>query len=151
MKKVLPALLLLAAGLFGEIRVGDSFPKVALPDQFGKVRKVTSKDKMVLIAFEKKLFLAMNRELKQEKEDVLKAHSAKVIADISGMPAFIAKMFALPKMRTYPFGVLLIRDGLGKRFDRRKGKITLYTLQHRKVRSIRFLTPEEVGTILQKP
>ncbi|WP_040726823.1 hypothetical protein [Thiomicrorhabdus sp. Kp2] len=40
----------------------------------------------------------------------LAQHKLVYIADISGMPGFITKMFALPKMRDYAFPIALIKE-----------------------------------------
>ncbi len=32
------------------------------------------------------------------------------LADISGMPAIVTSMFALPKLRSLPFSIALVRD-----------------------------------------
>ncbi|WP_201352873.1 hypothetical protein [Hydrogenimonas urashimensis] len=148
MKRLLLLLWVVGVGLFAQIRVGDTFPDMTLPDQFGKKHPVSSEDRMVLIAFEKDLFLAMSQKFKHEKKGFLKKHAIKVIADISGIPVFIARMFAIPKMRTYPFSILLIRDDSGKRFERRKGKVTLYILQNKKVCDVRFVSPANLDTII---
>lgn len=64
-----------------------------------------SKDagKMVKEAFE---------ELKVEKpaKGKLLAGNMMYLADISGMPGFITKMFAIPKMQDYAFPIALIKE-----------------------------------------
>ena len=65
------------------------------------------------------------------------------------MPSFITKLFALPKMKKYPFSVLLINDERGKQFDKQTGKLTLYTLKKRIITSIKFIKPSELETILK--
>ncbi|MCW8822400.1 MAG: hypothetical protein OQK45_09230, partial [Sulfurovum sp.] len=57
--------------------------------------------------------------------------------------SFITSMFALPKMKKYPFSVILINDDFGNQFNRQEGKVTIYTLKNNKIQSIDFLTPEE--------
>ena len=42
------------------------------------------------------------------KENILEKNSAVYVADISGMPSLISKFIALPKMKKYPFSVLLL-------------------------------------------
>jgi hypothetical protein len=44
-------------------------------------------------------------------EDYLAKVGAVYIADISGMPRIISKLFALPKMRKRPYPLLLDRSG----------------------------------------
>ncbi len=40
----------------------------------------------------------------------LQQHGLLYIADISAMPSFVTKLFALPKMKEYPFKIALIRE-----------------------------------------
>src|SRR3546814_1459443 len=47
---------------------------------------------------------------RSQKGDVFVDNHIDYISDISSMPALIAKLFALPKMRKYSFRLLLNRD-----------------------------------------
>jgi len=151
MKKYLLTALILSVTLFADIEVGDTFPQITLQDQFEKVHTLSRQDKVILMAFEKDVSIGLSDYLKSKGKTFLSQHHAKFISDISTMPSFITSMFALPKMKKYPFSVLLIRDDSGKIFDRRKGKITLYTLKNFKVSSVKFVTEKDLDLLFGRP
>lgn len=143
MKHLLLISLLLTGSLFADFKVGDTLPAITLPDQFDKEFTVEAKDTLLVMAFEKDISVVVNDYLKTQPASFLETHHAKYISDISTMPSFVTSMFALPKMKKYPFSVMLINDDFGTQFNRMKGKITIYTLKNNKIQSIAFLTPEE--------
>ncbi|BAF72031.1 hypothetical protein [Sulfurovum sp. NBC37-1] len=151
MKKYLLAALVLSVTLFADIKVGDAFPKITLQDQFGKAHMLSRQDRLILMAFEKDVSIGLSDYLKNKGNTFLSQYHARFISDISSMPSFITSMFALPKMRKYPFPLLLIRDDSGKIFDRREGKITVYTLKNFKVSSVKFLTVKDLDAIFRRP
>lgn len=60
------------------------------------------------------------------------------------MPSFIAEAFALPKMRHYPYAILLIRDEeLGLRFPAQEGKITVLHFAANVLRRIEYVNTAE--------
>ncbi len=143
MKHILLISLFLTGTLFADFKVGDKLPAITLHDQFDKEFRVEDKDRLIIMAFEKDVSIAISNFLKTKPLSFLKIHHAKYISDISAMPSFISSMFALPKMKKFPFSVLLIKDDFGKQFNRLEGKITVYQLKGHKIHSIRFLTPEK--------
>lgn len=143
MKHLLLISLLLTGTLFADFNVGDKLPAITLNDQFDKEFTVDAKDTLIIMAFEKDISVVVNDYLKTQPASFLETHNAKYISDISTMPSFITSMFALPKMKKYPFSVMLINDDFGNQFNRQKGKITIYTLKNNKIQSIDFFTPEE--------
>ncbi len=66
------------------------------------------------------------------------------------MPSFISSLIALPKMKKYPFSVMLINDDFGKQFNQLEDKITVYQLKDHKIKAIRFLTPEELPLLFAR-
>jgi len=142
MKHILLASLLFTGSLFADFKVGDTLPTITLEDQFEKEHSVEAKDTLVVMAFEKDISVVVNEYLKKQPGTYLAAHHAKFISDISTMPSFITSMFALPKMKKYPFSVMLINDDFGKQFNKQEGKITVYTLKKHKITEIRYVTPQ---------
>jgi hypothetical protein len=143
MKHLLLISLLLTGSLFADFKVGETLPAITLPDQFDKEFTVDAKDKLLIMAFEKDISVVVNDYLKSQPKTFLETHHAKYISDISTMPSFVTSMFALPKMKKYPFSVMLINNNFGNQFNRQKGKITVYTLKNNKIQSIDFFTPIE--------
>ncbi len=151
MKKWLLISLLGSAMLLAGVKAGDPFPRITLPDQFGKSLSVSRDDRFVLIAFEKDVAIGIADDLKARPKGYLKKHHIKYISDISSMPSFITSMFALPKMKQYPFSVMLIRDGSGKGYEREKGKATLYRLKGGRVTAVDFIAPGDLGRATGAP
>ncbi len=143
MKHLLLISLLLTGTLFADFKVGDKLPTITLMDQFDKEFTVEAKDTLLIMAFEKDISVVVNEYLKTQPASFLETHHAKYISDISTMPSIITSMFALPKMKKYPFSVMLINDDFGNQFNRQEGKITIYTLKNHKIKSIDFFTPDE--------
>lgn len=147
MKHLLLVSLLFTGTLLADFKVGDRLPAINLPDQFEKEHKVESKDRLVIMAFEKNISIAISDYLKAQPASFLETQHAKYISDISAMPSFITSMFAMPKMKKYPFPVMLINDDFGKQFNRTEGKITIFKLKNHKIKSIDFITPEVFPTL----
>jgi len=150
MKNILLFSLLMGSLAFAGLHVGERFPHMELKDQFDRPQRVTAKDKWVVMAFEKSVSVSLSNYLKKREKGYLEKHHIKVISDISTMPSFITTMFALPKMKKYPFSVMLIRDDSGKVFERQKGKVTIYELKRNKIVSVRYLTPQELISLIEK-
>lgn len=147
MKHLLLVSLLLTTSLFADFKVGDTLPAINLPDQFDKELSVEAKDTLLIMAFEKDISVVVNEYLKTKPGDYLASHHAKYISDISTMPSLITSMFALPKMKKYPFSVMLINDDFGKGFNRQKGKVTVYILNKHKIKEIRYIDPQAIASL----
>jgi len=149
MKHLLIISLLLTSSLFAEFKVGDKLPTITLEDQFEKSQKITSKDKMIIMAFEKDISIAIADYLKTKPDSFLATHNTKYISDISSMPSFITSMFALPKMKKYNFSVMLIDNDFGEKFNRKEGKITLFKIKNKKIKEIQFINPSKLSKVFQ--
>ena len=150
MKKILFLSLVLSATLFAEFKVGDTLPDITLEDQFEKNMSVDKYDKIILMAFEKDVSIDISKFLKAQSKEFMAQRHIKYISDIHKMPSFITSMFALPKMRKYPFSVMLIDNDFGKQFDKRDGKVTVYVLKNHKITDIKFIDPKQLIGIFKK-
>lgn len=150
MKKLLLISLLSTLGLFAEFKVGDTLPQITLPDQFEQEFTVTDKDIRIIMAFEKDIAVSIADYLKTQPSSFLQTHRTKYISDISSMPSFVTSMFALPKMKKYPFSVMLINNDFGEQFNKQEGKITIYGIKNQKITSIDFVTPDALATLFEK-
>lgn len=127
--------------------VGDKIGNFSLVNQFDEKQTIDSSVKTMLVSFEKGTGADVNEFLSQQSSDFLKQHHAVFIANISGMPMVITKMFALPKMRGYKHPVLLIYDENDSRFKSQEEKTTLYRLEDGVIKSIEFITQDDLGKI----
>jgi len=122
------------------LKVGDIFPNIKIKNQFNKSIQISSETKTVLFSNSKSSSKKLNSFLKNRSGDFMKNHRTHFIADVSGMPFLISKFFALPKMRKFPYDVLLISDSKNANFiPKKNGKLTVIKLTNLKVNSISFV------------
>ena len=127
--------------------VNQNIGTFSLPNQFDEKQTIDSSIDTLVVSFEKDTGKDVNEFLSSKDKDFLKNHHAAFIANISGMPSIITKMFALPKMRDYKHSVLLIYDEEDKRFVSQEGKSTLYRLENGVIKSISYITKEDLEKI----
>jgi hypothetical protein len=121
---------------------GSVFPATPLQDQFEKEVAVGDSTPWVLFSREKEVSAIVNGVLQSHKE--LTNRGGVYIADISAMPGLVTRLFALPKMRKYPYSVALDREGVfTKLWPTQANAATLFRLKHGRVQEIRFLKSAE--------
>ena len=138
----------------GQAEVGKPFPPYALPDAFGRTNRLNPSTRFVIVASEKDVSMRINAWLAKKGQEYLPTHAAEYVSDITPMPAIILALFARPKMRKYPFTILLARDEqFARTYPRQPGKIALFVLDEQQVlREIRHLDePDEAGALLARP
>lgn len=131
--------------------VGKPFPAYTLQDQFGNTNRLSPATRFVLVASEKGVSEKLNEWLKPKEPGFLAAHRVEYVSDIEPMPGIITKLFALPKMKKYPFTLLLATDkSFAATYPRREGKIAVFVLDDQQVLvDIRYLDrAEEVEALL---
>ncbi|WP_428023223.1 hypothetical protein [Arcobacter sp.] len=127
--------------------VNQNIGTFSLPNQFDEKQTIDSSIETLVVSFEKDTGKDVNEFLSSKDKDFLKNHHAAFIANISGMPSIITKMFALPKMRGYKHNVLLIYDEEDKRFKSQEGKSTVYKLKDGVIKTIFFITKDDLEKI----
>ena len=134
-----------------ELEVGDAVPVFSAKDQFGKDFKFAPGPKFLFLAFDMDASKAANAKFTKLGQGGLDKLGIVYVMDIHPMPA-IGRFFALPKMRKYPFRVVLAESAdLLKPFPRQEGKITALVLApDGKIRDIRYWNAgaEEVGKVV---
>ncbi|MFA7092532.1 MAG: hypothetical protein WC149_11855 [Arcobacteraceae bacterium] len=151
MFKTLFLSLLLGGSLWAgsSFNIGDKIGNFSLLNQFDEKQTVDTSVQTIMVSFEKDTGADINEFLSHQKSDFLQKREAVFIANISGMPMVITKMFALPKMRNYKHPILLIYDENDTRFKAQEGKSTLYTLKNGAIQSIEFITKDDLKTIFK--
>jgi hypothetical protein len=126
---------LLAAALLAVVALArngvaaDSFADLTLEDQHGQAQTVAPDTRTIVFAGDMDASKIVHALLGERESDYLPRHRAVFIADIHRMPGFITRFIALPRMRRYPYRMLLIRDDeTGQRFARQEGAVTVVTL-----------------------
>ena len=112
MARVLLAVLLLAGTAYGApLAVGDPMPPLALEDQHGRAGNIGEGVRVVVVSRDMEAGDVVKKALAGRDQAFLDANGAVYVANISGMPALVTRLFALPRMRERPYRMLLDRDG----------------------------------------
>jgi hypothetical protein len=150
MKKILFSVLLLVATFANALSIGDSTPTFEIKDQFEKMHKISADTKTILVAETRSTSVIIREYLLTKDTNFLGANKAYYIADISGMPSLISKFIALPKMKKYPFSILLVDEEQAKSFSTKEDEITVYTLTDGKVSDVKYIkTTEELAAVFK--
>ncbi|MDY0364319.1 MAG: hypothetical protein RBQ81_00510 [Arcobacteraceae bacterium] len=140
MKKLLITVII-ALGLHAApIEMGTKIDNLEIVDQFEKLHKIGEDTKLILFASDKETSDILKDYLLSQKENILEKNSAVYVADISGMPSIISKFIALPKMKKYPFSILLLDENSKELFTKEDGKIIVYDLENLEVKNIRKIS-----------
>jgi len=132
---------------------GSVLEPFELADQHDQVRKVDASRRALLFTRDMQAGDALKQALAADGAKLLDAAGAVYVADVSGMPALVLRLFALRKMRERPYPMLLDRDGSQTaRLPAQSGKVSLLVLDSLRVKEIRYLgTPEEIRAALALP
>ncbi len=156
--KILAALLascaLSTAALAVELEKGQPFPAYTVTDAFGQTNTLAETTRFVIIASEREVSGKINDWLKTKGPNYLDDRRAEYVSDITTMPGIITTLFALPKMKKYPFKILLADDpAFATTYPSRPGKIALFILdEHHTIADILFAdNPAEVEARIGAP
>jgi len=150
MKKLLFSVLLFVATFANALSIGDSTPTFEIKDQFEKMHTISADTKTILVAESRGTSVIVREYLLSKDTNFLETNKTQYIADISGMPSLISKFIALPKMKKYPFPILLVDEEQSKSFTTQDDKITVYTLTDGKVSDVKFIeTTEELDAVFK--
>jgi len=151
------ALLLLFAALPAwaedpaELAVGDAIDAFSLEDQHGVLHAVDQNVRAIVFAREMEGGEVVKEALADVGAVLLAEAGAVYVANVSGMPAIIRRMFALPRMRKRGYPVLLDTEGaVSERFPGRDGRATLIRLDALTIVGVdQFFAMEELQTALR--
>jgi len=150
MKKIIFSALLFVATFANALSVGESTPTFAIKDQFEKAHTIAADTKTILVAADKATSEIMRDYFLTKEKGFLEANKAYYVADISGMPSLIAKFFALPKMKKYPFSILLVDEDQTKKFTKKEGNITVYSVTEGKISDVKYIkTADELAGLFK--
>jgi len=143
-------LLLAAAARAEPYAVGSALEPLEFADQHDQVRTVDASRRALLFTRDMQAGDLLKRALAEDGAAQLERAGAVYVADVSGMPALVLRMFALPRLRQRPYPILLDRDGSQTaRLPSQSGKVSLLVLDALRVKEIRYLeSPEEIRAAL---
>lgn len=131
--------------------VGSELAPFSLEDQHGHAHGVGADVRAILFAREMEGGEVVKAALAEFGAELLFDADAVYIADVSGMPKLIRRMFALPKMRKRGYPMLLDTDGtVCADFPGLDGHATLILLASSKIAAIdHYDSAEEVRAALR--
>ena len=127
------------------IVIGEELAEFTFKDQFDKKHSLTKDVKKVVFAFSNATGQLMKMYVSLQPKDYLSSRNILYIADISGMPSMISKMFAIPAMKDDGFPILLIKEkenAMRFRNEEQKGAVMIISLENKIITSVKFVTNE---------
>ena len=149
-KKFLFTVLLGLSAFANSLTIGTDIPTLTVKDQFEKDHTVDANIKTIIFSATKTEGTTIKEFLLTKDKDYLTTNKAVYIADITGMPSLITKFIAMPKMKDYPFSVLLIDEANKTLFPVKEDMISIISLENGKVTDIKYVkSVAELGQILK--
>lgn len=102
--------LVLLVGSAQALEIGERLAPWTLSDQFEQSYTLDNELRILLVARSMDGAKLVKTVLEGRPKGYLEARRALFVADISGMPSLIGKLFAIPAMRDYSYRVLLDRE-----------------------------------------
>jgi hypothetical protein len=132
------------------VAVGQVFPELKLKDQHDKPWSVAPSSRLVMFAAGRKASNLVQVVLQDLPKDQLTRRQAVYLADMSKMPGFITRTFALPALKEMPYAIGVSLDEVTlNNWPRRPDAVTLIELENGVIKSISYTTVEaELRAIL---
>ncbi len=125
------------------VAVGQPLPTLALKDQHDQPWALQADTRLVLFASGRKASNLVQAVLEKEPKEFLGQHRAAYLADMSKMPRFATRMFALPSLREMPFRVgVSLQEATLVAWPRQPDSVTLITLANGVVQSVAYAATE---------
>lgn len=125
------------------LQPGQALPELTLKDQHDQAWKVSADTKLVLFAAGRKASNLVQTVLADQPAGFLATRQAVYLADLSRMPGFVTRTFALPALREMPFVLGVVLDeALLKDWPRQDGAVTLIALQDGRVSTVSHASTE---------
>ncbi|TGK51275.1 hypothetical protein EHQ43_01805 [Leptospira bouyouniensis] len=119
------------------LKIGDLLPEINYTNQWEEPSPIPTDTKKVLFISDMDASKIIHPILEKEGKGYLESKQTVLISDIHRMPSLITKFVALPKMKSYPYTLRLVREEkIADSFPRTKGFVTLIQLKEGKVTKI---------------
>lgn len=146
---ILPPILILNVSLFAEepttptLVVGNTLPEINYTNQWEEPSPIPTETTKVIFISDMDASKIIHPILEKEGKGYLEGKQAVLISDIHRMPSLITKFVALPKMKSYPYTLRLVREEkLADPYPRTKGSLTLIQLKAGKITKIQISNVE---------
>jgi hypothetical protein len=140
---VLCVLGLATAALAGTAGVDTRLSPQTFEDQHGEAHSLDAAVRLVVFTRDMDAGDVVKAALADTPGEALAGKGIAYVADISGMPALVARLFALPAMRRRAYPMWLDRDGTKTaELPSEEGRVTVLRLDALEVRSVSFVAEE---------
>lgn len=127
------------------LRVGDPIPKMTLSDQHDKPWSIPADTKLALFSGNRNANTIVQSLLTQKGVDYLSSKKTVYFSDLSKMPGFITKTFALPSMRDLPYSVgIVLNAEESQSWPREEDAVTAVFLNQGRVSKIEYIKNAEL-------
>jgi hypothetical protein len=125
------------------VEPGRPLPSLSLLDQHGQPWQPAADARLLLLAASRSASSRVQAVLGSQPRDFLALRRAAYLADMSRMPGFITRSFALPALKEQPFTVgVSLQDGALAGWPQRDDAVTLIHLEGGRVARISFAETE---------
>ncbi len=116
------------------VEVGERVAPWTLLDQFDQAYTLDDQAQILLVARSMEAAKRVDAALQGQPKGYLEARHGVFVADIQRMPRLVAKLFAVPAMRSYNYRVMLDRDArIAPRYPAPVDKVLWLQLDHGKL------------------
>lgn len=136
----------------GPLLEGSTLSPFSIRDQHGETHRIDRSVRAIVFGREMGAGEIIKNTLAESGARLLTDARAVYVADVSGMPSIIRKLFAEPKLRKRPYPMLLDRDGSATTwFPGEEGRATLLILEQLEIVAIRHIaSADELRTELSE-
>jgi len=130
MKYFILLLAVLSVSIAKPLDINATLPTITLNDQFEQSHTVPLSIGKIIFSEDKSSSTLVNGFIKKQPQSgtYLATKNAVFISNITKMPSFITRMFAIPKMKKYQHKVLLIDDDNNDMFHTQDDHIAIFTI-----------------------
>lgn len=142
-RAVLKVAVLVACSVLSSVAVATELKARSFTNQWDKAVALTDQTELVIYSHHRDGSAMVKAVLETIDIAPLKDNRWLYVADISAMPSLITKMFALPKMRDYPFPMALIKEeGELKQWPVKEEMVSVYLLDKLTISSAEYFSDE---------
>lgn len=141
---LLSMMLLLASPAFAALKTGDTLALPVLEDQFEEKQSLKESTQWLLFCHDMDSTKIIRGALEGQTAEKLNEKSIQVYADISGMPGFVRRFIAMPKLKdlAYPMALALDEELL-EFMPREEDKATVLEIEKGNIKSITIVDSQE--------
>jgi hypothetical protein len=130
-----------AAAPAAPLASGAALTPIDINDQHGQAGKVDESVRVLMFSRDMTANKLAKKAFLDKPAGYLDQHHAMYLIDVSGMPGFVTRNFAIPKMQKYGYRIFLDREGdRTTALPSREDQVMVMKLDHLAVESVDFVS-----------